>query len=48
MIELLKEPYQIINKFLKTKQKYILNLSYLVFCLMKDKLISSSTSIFFI
>jgi hypothetical protein len=30
MIELLKKPHQIINKHLKTKQKYILNLSYLV------------------
>jgi hypothetical protein len=25
-----KKPHQIINKHLKTKQKYILNLSYLV------------------
>jgi hypothetical protein len=28
--EIIKKPHQIINKHRKTKQKYILNLSYLV------------------
>jgi hypothetical protein len=49
---ILKKPHQILNKYLKTKQKQILNLGYrysiTLFCLMKDKLIDDPNYFCFI